>query len=131
MAKHVNFISLFALCLAASGCFPYHYTDRPGISGRVVNARTREPLAGASISFGLTNTVAVAISSADGSFVVSPKRQWGIWIIPQDVFSFPWTVCVRHSGYESNYIRFPFNAAATGKAAKKALGVISLEPVSQ
>jgi hypothetical protein len=96
-----------------------------------VNAETHEPLAGSSISFGLTNTTAVAFSAADGSFAVPPKRQWGIWIIPQDVFSFPWIVCVRHAGYESNCIKFPFNAAATGSAATRPLGVISLKPISQ
>jgi len=101
MLKVVSFLSLFTLCIAASGCFPYHYTTRPGLAGSVVGAESHAPLAGAGISFGGTNATAVAFSAADGSFVVSPKRQWGIWIIPQDVFAMPWSVRVYHTGYET------------------------------
>jgi hypothetical protein len=88
-------------------------------------------LADAGISFGRTNTTAVVFSAADGSFVIPPHRQWGIWIIPQDVFAMPWTICVRHVGYETNCTEFRFSAAATGKAASLPLGVIRLKPLSQ
>lgn len=131
MSKVVSYFPLLALCIAASGCFPYHYTTRPGVSGTVVSAGTHEPLGDASVSFGRTNNSVVAFSTADGSFVVPPKRQWWIWFIPQDVFPLPCTVCVRHPGYESNSIQFTFSAAATGKAATRELGVISLNALSQ
>ena len=131
MLKLVSHFVLFALCVTMSGCFPYHYTTRPGLSGTVVSAASHMPLAEAGISFGRTNTTIVAFSTADGSFAVSPRRQWGIWIIPQDVFAMPWTVCIRHAGYETNYTQFRFSAAATGKAANMQLGVISLKPLPQ
>ena len=131
MTKFVSFISLFALCLAASGCFPYHYTTRPGLSGAVVGGESHAPLAGAEISFGGTNTTALAFSAADGSFHILPKRQWGIWIIPQDVFALPWSVRIYHAGYETNCTRFGFRSSATGERATVQLGVISLKPVSQ
>jgi len=131
MTKFVSFSSLFALCLTASGCFPYHYTTCPGLSGIVVSAETHAPLVGAGISFDGTNTTAVAFSAADGSFHVPPERTWGIWIIPQDVFAMPWSIRIYYVGYETNVTRFLFPASATGKRATVQLGVVPLKPVSQ
>ncbi len=128
--KFFRFFPLFSLCAATSGCFPYHYTIRPGLSGTVVAPESNTPLAGAAISFGGTNTTAVAFSTEDGSFLVPPKRRWGIWIIPQDVFAMSWSVRVYHPGYETNFTQFRFAASATGKDATVHLGVVSLKPVS-
>ena len=118
-------------CMVSSGCFPYHYTSRPGISGIVVSGDGQKPVPDAIVSFGRTNVAAVAVSSANGSFAVPPKRTWGIWIIPQDVFASHWLVCIRHDGYATNYTEFAFSAAATGKAARKDLGVIPLKPLAE
>jgi hypothetical protein len=130
MRKFASIIPVCVLCLTACGCFPYHYTNRPGLAGTVVSAQGDVPLAGAGISFG-TNTTALAFSSADGSFYVPPKRRWGIWIIPQDVFPLHWTASVSHSGYETSHREFSFLCSATGKAATEQLGVISLNPYPQ
>jgi len=131
MKRFVNIVSLLALCLAVSGCFPFHYTTRPGLSGAVVSAESHAPLAGSVISFGRTNPTPVTCSAADGSFRVSPERQWGIWFIPMDVFLGEWSVCVHHRGYDTNCTQFLFNPATIGKSATMQLGVISLKAVLQ
>ena len=133
--KHELWVCFFlglVLCITMSGCFPYHYTMRPGLSGDVVSEESHKPLTNAAISFvGNTNIATVAFSAEDGSFTISPERKWGIWIIPQDVFALPYTVCVHHAGYETNYIKFRFSFAATGKASTRPLGTISLKPLPQ
>jgi len=121
---------LLSVCLGTAGCFPYHYTVRPGVVGTVLSADTRQPVAGVGILFGRTNVTELAQTAADGSFSIPPRRQWGIWIIPQDVFALRWTVCIRRAGYETNCTEFLFSAAATGKSAEKRLGEISLKPLS-
>ena len=35
--------------LQCNGCFPYHYTKKPGVSGTVLDADTGKALGGASI----------------------------------------------------------------------------------
>ena len=129
MLKFYSFLLLGALCVTTSGCFPYRYTTRPGLSGTVIAFESHAPLAGAEISFGGTNATPVAFSGADGSFLVPPKRKWGIWIIPQDVFAMLWSIRVYRVGYETNFTRFNFPASATGTAATVQLGVLPLKPV--
>ena len=36
--------------LALGGCFPYHYTQRPGVTGTVVDAQSGAPIRGALVS---------------------------------------------------------------------------------
>jgi len=130
MVRIASIVGLFGLCLTTSGCFPYHYTIRPGLSGTVVNAQTHAPLAGAGICFG-TNTTAVALSASDGSFHVPPGRAWGVWAINQDVAS-PTRgsgVNIRHTGYESYSTVVVFSPTKRGKGATKQIGVIPLIPL--
>ena len=125
----MRYLLLVSVCLASSGCFPYHYTTCPGVAGKVVNADTHQPVAGAGVCFGRTNATELARTAADGSFSIPARRRWGIWIIPQDVFALQWTVCIRHEGYETNCTEFPFSAAATGRAVDRQLGDIALKPL--
>lgn len=128
----IHFFLLLPICFLMAGCFPYHYTTSPGLSGTVVNAETRKPLAGAAISYsGRTNNTVVTFSADDGSFSVAPERKWGIWIIPQDVFMMPCTISFSHAGCETNYVKFSFSFAMTGKDATKQFGIVALKPLSQ
>jgi hypothetical protein len=128
--KFKPLLLVFTVCVTSSGCFPYHYTTRHGLSGTVVIAGTEKPLANASISFGLTNT-AIAYSATNGTFDIPPKREWGIHFIPQDTFSYSCEVCVQHIGYEPYCTRLVLSANDLGKRAKRQLGVVSLKPLSQ
>jgi hypothetical protein len=118
---------LLLLTLAASGCFPYHYTTRPGINGTVLSAATGQPILQAGVTLSGANTTTSTATAGDGSFSIPPCRRWGIWIIPQDVFASRWTVCVGHSGFKTNCTDFLFKVSATGEAAQTNLGVISLQ----
>jgi hypothetical protein len=131
MLKLTGHFFLFALCITVSGCFPYHYTMRPGLAGTVVSTENNAPLANAGVWFDGTNASLVAFSAADGSFYVPPRRKWGVWIIPQDVFPMRWSVRIYHPGYQTTHAQFLFRAAATGPAATQNLGTIPLKPTSQ
>jgi hypothetical protein len=126
----MRYMLLIPVCLATSGCFPYHYTDRPGINGTVVNAASQQPVVGAGIAFGRTNDI-VTQTTADGSFAIPPKKQWGIWIIPQDVFTSRYAVSIRRDGFQDYETEVLSNPADGGKRATKQLGVISITPVSR
>ena len=126
----MRYLLLLSVCLASSGCFPYHYTDRPGITGTVVSAASQQPVVGAGIAFGRTNAI-VAQTAADGSFEIAPKKQWGIWIIPQDVFTRRYAVSIRHDGFQDYEAEVLSNPADGGKHATKQLGVISISPASR
>ena len=69
---------------ALAGCFPYHYTLRPAISGHVLNAASGQPVANAWISdprFSKDGTS----TAVDGSFTLPAQKQWVIWfILPQE-----------------------------------------------
>ena len=121
---------LLPVCLATSGCFPYYYTARPGITGTVVSAASQQPVVGAGIAFGRTNAV-VAQTATDGSFLIPPQKQWGIWIIPQDVFTMRYAVSIRHDGFQDYEAEVLSNSADGGKRATKQLGLISISPVSR
>jgi hypothetical protein len=118
---------LLSMCAAITGCFPYDYTDRPGVAGTVVSSDSHEPVAGAGISFGPVN--AVAYSATDGSFSVPPKKEWGVWIIPQDVFTLPCAVSIRRNGYEAYETNVMWNPSQRAKYATKQLGIIPLVPI--
>jgi hypothetical protein len=125
----MRFLLLFPVLLTTSGCFPYHYTARPGITGTVVSAASQQPVVGAGIAFGRTNAI-IAQTATDGYFAIPPKKRWGIWIIPQDVFTRYYEVSVRRDGFQDYETEVGSNPADVGKRATKQLGVISITPVS-
>jgi hypothetical protein len=100
----------FVIALLASGCFPYHYTMRPGVSGRLVDAATDAPIPGADVHLKRyerelmfndkpPEEVAEATGS-DGAFSIPARKTWGLYIVPMDVFNRKWTVTIEASGYQ-------------------------------
>ena len=70
--------------LGISGCFPYKYTLRPAVSGQVIRADTGAPIEGALVVDRLAEALKTR-STADGSFLLPPHKEWGIWfILPQE-----------------------------------------------
>lgn len=70
-------LSALAGCLA--GCIPYHYTDNPAVSGRVVDARTARPLSMAAAHFESSAPRALPTrTTADGSFSLPAEEHWGL-----------------------------------------------------
>lgn len=75
---------LFVSLIGASGCFPYRFTTKPPVTGRVFDARTGGPLPGACVRFEDSEQAAVT-TAADGSFALAPEMSWGVWfMLPPD-----------------------------------------------
>ncbi len=122
-------ISLTLLC---SGCIPYHFTMRPGASGVVLDSSTGVPIGGAAVSVAPVrgdDPAGTATTAADGSFKVPPKRQWGVYIFPGDIFLFPLTLAVQHDGYQPTTIQFARRAMGEGTSTD--FGVLRLERMTQ
>jgi hypothetical protein len=118
---------LAGLCL--TGCFPYHYTDRPGVSGSVVDEIGSAPISNATVlirTHDLKHRTGEiqATCNAEGMFYLAPVRSWGIYIIPMDVFGPFSEVTIDAPGYESKTVKLP--ASAMGPA-KVVLGEVKLK----
>ena len=76
---HTRIASL--ICLLAlpwlSGCLIYpHYDKRsPEVNGRVIDAESHQPLAGASVSFSSKRSLS-AKTDTNGYFIIKETRQW-------------------------------------------------------
>jgi hypothetical protein len=144
-----KFTTLSFLLLALSGCQPgefTHYTS-PEVTGRVLAADTRQPLANATVQLGgpgqnfepsgppkggqLLMQTGIAQTDAGGRFVLASKsvltlfRQPGWWSVPV-VFS--------HSGYESfptNYTGASVTSHTAAGAPVVSAGDVLLKPLGQ
>ena len=118
------------LCLGLNACFPYHYTYRSGVSGTVINAQSRKPISGASVSiassrYQLKNGTASTHTLEDGAFYIPPFKQWGILIVGEAMFVTTDTASFRCTGY-TDLNKDVFNHE--GADAVKQLGIIALKP---
>jgi len=120
-------VIILALC-GLSGCIPFHYTDRPGVTGVVINKRTRLPVEGAEISLGRAGKLAVASSSKDGSFSIPPLKSWGIYVIPYDAGMMSFPLSIKRSGYQLFTRDVMSTSTDRDESATKSLGVINLNP---
>lgn len=122
------FAAFITASVALVSCAPYHFTARPGASGRVVDARTSRPISGANITLAATNISETTISGADGAFLVPPKQQWGIYIVPMDPIGWDVHVTIEALGYSSGSREFV--TSAMGSAVRE-LGDIRLSPIER
>jgi hypothetical protein len=136
--------SLLAPLIFCAGCFPFHYTTRPGVQGIVVDQSTQSPITN-NVSVSLasfygywdetnkvhvceTNIITTANTDLAGTFKIRPAKKWGIYIVPMDVFSRPYELIISRTNYELKKIEFSHNPMATGKGATVQLGNIQLIP---
>ena len=120
--------AVLALVLAVSGCFPYHLTARPGISGVVVDDSSSLPVSGASITL---NDPPADLTHTDvrGHFQIAPHQVWGIYIVSlEPPFNFPTVVTVSAFGYES--VSLPLWSNVLGPR-NVSLGEIHLKPTGR
>lgn len=116
---------------SASGCFPYHFTMRPGAAGQVIDSASKRPIEGAKVtlttySAGNKDEDVSVKTRDDGSFIIPADRKWGIIIIlgPFDPLPLNGQVSVRANGYQDG-VR-DIKITTMGPANSK-LGIISLE----
>jgi hypothetical protein len=115
--------------ISTAGCFPYRYTLRPGVSGRVVDSRSADAIANATVAvrsrdFHHQTGELILHTRADGSFALAPKQHWSIYIIPMDVLG-PWTsVTISAPEYASQTLQLTSSAMGPKQVA---LGEIRLK----
>ena len=105
---------------------------RPGVSGTVLDARTGAPVAGAAVSVAPVrgdDPVGTATTVTDGSFRVPPRRHWGVYIVPGDVFALPFTLSVQHDGYQQAVVQFAHRVKGDGTTRN--FGVVRIESLTK
>lgn len=128
------YIGLLALAAAIScgGCFPYHFTTEQGAKGRVMDARTGAPVAGAKVELSGETRAGLlplekrkTITAADGSFAIPGKEEWGMEIlIPFEFTGFEMTLDFSALGYEKRVEKFH---ASGHSPAVKDMGIVKLK----
>lgn len=98
--RRVLFLALAGAC-PLTGCIPDRFTSMPGVSGRVTDARTSRPVAGAKVTFANVSSSTTVATAADGRFLIAPQREWGAicLLFPTDRFLVPAPLTVEAPGY--------------------------------
>lgn len=112
----MGLFAVAALGLGA-GCFPYHFTLRPGAEGHVRDTATGTPIQGAVVMVSPSNNKGPrgqSTTDCQGEFQVPARRLWWFYLVPQDVFPLPFTLSVRHEGYQTLNIEFLHRAMEGG-----------------
>jgi hypothetical protein len=95
--RAIPFICLLIFC---QGCFVYHYTTTPPLSGYVRDVATKQPITGAIVGFQEHDSIATKTSS-DGVFHLKPDHAWSFcWIMPGEFWSEGGIFFVQAVGYE-------------------------------
>jgi hypothetical protein len=111
-------LAVLALVPVLSACVvPYHYTIRPGVSGRVVDRRSLEPISSAKVTVVSRSvvprqaplTLSVTVNS-DGRFALPAERRWGLYIAPMDIWGPMSETTVSAVDYETESMRLSTNA---------------------
>ena len=113
--------------LAVSGCFPYHFTTRAGVSGVVVDSRSAMPVSDATIilSDRPGRSPATAHTDVNGDFIMAPGKAWAIYMIPMDVFPGRTDAAISAPGYEGVSLTVKYDPWSRRAVS---LGKIQLQP---
>lgn len=100
----MNRLLIILVSLVLASCFPMRFTDLPGASGRIIDARTEKPVANAKITLTLQNPgekngPIMATTDEDGKFLIKPKKSWGIYIVPMDFVGYFGKISIDAVGY--------------------------------
>jgi hypothetical protein len=87
--RRMSLLSLLVLaCLFGQGCFVWHYTMTPPVSGRVIDSATGSPVVSAKVGFREHKRIET-LTAADGSFLLPSDHTWG----PAVIIPFEFTPC--------------------------------------
>ena len=97
------------------GCIPYHFTERPGAFGRVIDAETNQPINDARVQLKLDNEYiedkgTEVKTVQDGKFCLPPRKKWGLYFFPMDCFPFQYDLTFVHNEYSQMQLQFQHSA---------------------
>lgn len=113
MLKHFFFVALCGLPLSA--CVPGPELDRPAVEGRVYDAQTLRPVAGARITVARAagdlpeRELPDTLSDAQGHFSLTARYKLGIVLLYGDPKVARVTVRISREGYQSLDLRETYN----------------------
>ena len=121
-------IAVLTLSATLGGCFPYHFTVIPAITGLVEDEGSEEPLANVQVRVVTPNPDKnparfETTSGPNGRFHLSAQRQWGVYTMPQENWPRRYLVRISAPGYETATAEV---AAKPMGAEVAALGIIRL-----
>ncbi len=108
-------MAILIVALLYSGCFPYHFTEKPGVSGTVLDARTGIPIPGATVCltsypFAVNETkIETSTTQGDGSFLIPAQQRWSLYIVPLDPGPMKGIISVQAKGYKEFVKEFHLN----------------------
>lgn len=98
---------LLIFLVYSTGCIPFRFTTRPGVSGGVLDQVSEKPIADAAVIIEPTiprGEMAEGKSGFNGGFQLPPKRRWGILILATDVFPFSFSLSIQHPDYQASQL---------------------------
>src|SRR5262245_5439785 len=99
-SRHLTLALAFVILVCGQGCFVYRYTVTPPVSGIVLDATTKRPVAGATVGF-RKHERQLAMTASDGSFVSRPDHVWRpCFILPGELWPSGGHFFVEASGYK-------------------------------
>lgn len=128
MKNLITVIVFTAFTSSLTGCFPIHFTLNPGVSGKVVDAKSRTPLVAnvtlSSSTYSNPNREVTVVTKDDGEFLIPADQEKGIFIVPMDPLTLYGTVTIQVDGYKK--IEKGFYTTSMGPAVTE-LGEIPME----
>lgn len=99
-------IAILTLSATLGGCFPYHFTSIPAITGLVEDESTEEPLANVLVRVVTPNPDKnpnrfETTSGPNGRFHLSAQREWGLYVLLQENWPQRYLVRISAPGYET------------------------------
>jgi hypothetical protein len=120
-----NFLLVLG-ALTVSACFPYLATVKPGITGKVIDAKKGIPVIGADVQLSSWRGEMSTATLADGSFFIPGEQRWGLIIGAFDPVIYNCTVSVIAGGYSPASVKF--KTSGIGPVVTQ-IGEIRIEPV--
>ncbi len=113
--KYLNILLLLILIIPCSGCMPYHFTNKPGISGNVIDSTTKDAISGADVKLTTWSfldkkeKIETASTGENGSFNIPAEQRWSIYMVPLDPGPLKARVSIEKKGYREFTNEFYIN----------------------
>lgn len=126
-----NSVLMIFVLFGFTGCIPYHFTEKPGVLGKVVDSETNQPINDVDVKCKLQkdyieNGGVVVKTSQDGTFYLPPQKKWGLYFFPMDCFPLQYNLIFSHNEYSQ--IQLEFQHSAIDKLDTLDFETVKLDP---